>query len=407
MLPARPRILYLVPGHHFLPTAGPSRNALSVARALARRAEVTLAFRTLAAPVVDEPFTLLALDPGARLPAGPRDDAATRDLPPAELLRYLLQLRRFARSTLARFDLVLEKSWLFSGSFARSALARGRLGAAVENFVPALDRHARGWSKRLRLWAAERVVRNNLHRLPLVIAETEALRRAMVARWGLRAERIVVVPLGIDRTLFHPRPQEPARRTLGLSPEPTILLYVGVLDATHDLWPLLEAMAACSGRLPAALELHVVGDGERRTAYEFFVHRHGLPVRFHGRVPHEEVPLWIAAADLCLAPYDPRVFAGGELGYATMKIPEYLAVGRPVAAVASARARQLLRPGETGFLLDNRSRDWQALLADFPGRERLRVMAEAAAATPLPSWEDTAEGYLEACARLGRERGKA
>jgi len=407
MAPYRLRVLYLVPGHHLLPSAGPSRNALNLARGLSRFAEVTLAFRRILERPAEEPCPLLELDPACPLPDRPRDDAATRGIGALALCAYLRRLDAFAACHFAAFDLVLEKSWLFSGRLALRAQRQGALGVAVENFLPDPRRHGRGLLKRLRLALAARSMGHNLRRLPLVIAETETLKRALVARFGLAPERVAVVPLGIDRRLFRPRPKQEARAALGLAPAARILLYVGVLDRTHDLMPLFEALSALRGRLPEGLVLHLLGDGEREAHYRAYAAEHRLPVRFHGRVPHERVPLWIAAADLCLAPYDPAVFAGGELAYATMKIPEYLAVGRPVAAVASGRARELVRDGINGFLIPPTAAAWRRLLADFPPPARLEAMAAAAARTPLWDWEDTARAYLDACLKVRTPVGRS
>lgn len=399
----RLRILYLVPGHHLLPTAGPSRNALSLTRALAALpgVEVTLAFRRVLDPSAASDLAVLELDPHGPLPAEPCDDAAMRGIDPVEAFRYLRALDRFARERLGDFDLVLEKGWLFSGWLAQRALRAGRVGVAIENFVPDPARYAKeGPGKRLRLGLGFRLARRNLRRLPLVVAETEALARGLVAAYGLDPQRVAVVDLGLDRALFRPRPRNPARARLGIAPEVTMLLYVGVLDATHDLWPVLRALAAVGAQGPGGPELHVVGEGVRRAAYEAFVGERGLPVRFHGRRPHGEVPQWIAAADLCLAPYDVSVFVNGELGYSTLKVREYLACGRPVATVASGVLRELVRPGESGFLLDREEDAWRDLLARLPERAVLARMGAAAARTPLGGWEDTARGYLDHCLPL-------
>ncbi len=167
-----------------------------------------------------------------------------------------------------------------------------------------------------------------------------------------------------------------------------ILIYVGVLDFTHDLDSAIRALGTCPR---ASIELHVVGDGRRREEYartaKESVHRSSSM----GASPHEQVPPYITAADLCLAPYDPSAFASGELGYATMKIPEYLSVGRPVVSVPSGRIRivdpYMERPASCS---QTRSPNWTAFLADLPSRERLHDMGKAAAGSKLPSWDDTA-----------------
>ena len=231
---------------------------------------------------------------------------------------------------------------------------------------------------------------------PLIIAETAELKRGIARHWRVPEDRIAVVGLGVDRTLFAPRDQLRAREALGIAPDRLVLLYVGVVDGTHDLGPVLGALA---GLQAPTLELHVVGDGGRRALHERAARAANLQATFHGRVAHERVPDYIAAADLCLAPYDPSAFRNGELGYSTMKVPEYLSAGRPVATVASGRLTQLIADGETGFLVANTAEDWRRLLRRLPGRARLQAMGEAAARIELMSWDQTASGYLELCER--------
>jgi glycosyltransferase involved in cell wall biosynthesis len=68
-----------------------------------------------------------------------------------------------------------------------------------------------------------------------------------------------------------------------------------------------------------------------------------------------------------------------------------------VVSVPSGRVRTLVRDGTTGFLFENDVVHWTAFLADLPSRERLHEMGHAAAASKLPSWDDTAEAYLALC----------
>ncbi len=391
--PGRLSVCYVVPGHDLMSSIGPSRNVLNLARALESWADVTVAFRRVADDRIPEDVRVLELQPGGA--AAVTDDAATRGLGYGEFWRYLRDLRRFAAGPLASFDIVLEKSWLLSGYLSSLCRARGQLGVPIENIVPNPGYAARGrWMKRLRLQAGRWIAGRCLRGAPLVIAETEFLKREISQYWGVEADRIAVVDLGVDRTLFRPHDQAECRKMLAMPADRMILLYVGVLDQTHDLAPLLRELA---GAETSDLELHIVGDGVRRQEYEDLALGSRGRVVFHGRVAHQDVPRYIAAADLCLAPYDPRAFSSGELGYSTMKIPEYLSVGRPVVSVPSGRILSLLVPGQTGFLFDNTGVHWHAFLTRLPSRERLRQMGEAAERTRLQSWEDTARRYFELC----------
>jgi glycosyltransferase involved in cell wall biosynthesis len=390
-------VCYVAPGQSLLSTGGPTRNVLSLARALARHADVAVAFRNIIDERAPADLRVLEIQPDARRDAASVDDAAMRGLGYREFLAYLRDLRRFAHAELSAFDVVLEKSWLLSGYVATLCRRQGRLGVPVENFVPnPAQNSANSLAKRWRIEVGQRIAGYHLRRAPLIIAETQHLKRSMVRHWRVREERIAVVGLGVDRSLFTPQDQSAARRQLGIPPDQLVLVYVGVVDATHDLGPLLAGLAQL--RDPA-IAVHVVGDGILRARHETAARTGKVNAVFHGPVAHERVPLYIAAADLCLAPYDPTAFSFGELGYSSLKVPEYLSAGRPVVTVPSGRLPDLVRHGETGFLLANRPEAWVRLLRDRPSRERLRAMGEAAARVQLTSWSDTAEGYLEHCER--------
>ncbi|HMR30228.1 MAG TPA: glycosyltransferase [Geminicoccaceae bacterium] len=405
MTDRRLRILYLVAGHGLMDGVGPSRNVLSLSRALRPYADVTLAFRYLLDPHAPADLPLIEIDPGSR-PASSLDDSAMRGMSLGGFAGYLCRLRRLAVEAAGRYDVILEKSWLLSGHLSAVAAKAGGAGIPVENVVPSSARHeAAGLLKRLRVEAGRVLAGRALRQAPLVIAETDQLKTDIARVWGVEEGRIVVVGLGLDRGIFRPMPQDEARGRLGLPSDRCILLYVGTLDETHDLEAAVRAVAARDGD---DLELHVVGDGPRRAEYEAIAAAGGGRIVFHGRLAHALVPVWIAAADLCLAPYSAKAFASGALGYSTMKIPEYLGVGRAVASVPSGRVRQIVTDGETGFLFDNTIARWQSFLDGRPDRARLAAMGEKAAAGPLPSWDDTARGYLAACERVlaGRGRGR-
>jgi len=388
-------VCYLAPGHSLLSTVGPTRNVLSLARALARHADVTVAFRNVLDERVPADLRVLQVQPGTRRAVAIVDDAAMRGLGYQDFFNYVRDLRRFVTGALPPFDVVLEKSWLLSGYLSSLCRRQGRLGVPVENFVPnPAQNAANSLAKRWRIEIGQRIAGYHLRRAPLIIAETQHLKRSIVRHWRVHEDRIAVVGLGVDRALFAPRDQAEARRQLDIAQGALVLVYSGVVDATHDLGPLLEAVARV--RVPG-IEVHVVGDGALRAKHEKAARLDGVNVVFHGRVAHERVPIYIAAADLCLAPYDPSAFSLGELGYSSLKVPEYLSAGRAVVTVPSGRLPDLVRDGETGFLVANKREAWVRFLQGCPSRERLRAMGEAAARLPLMSWDDTAAAYLELC----------
>jgi glycosyltransferase involved in cell wall biosynthesis len=190
-----------------------------------------------------------------------------------------------------------------------------------------------------------------------------------------------------------------------MSSQATILLYAGVLDATHDLLPAIEAVGTVSA---PTLQLHIVGDGVRRQLYESLARTSRSNVFFHGRVPHAVVPQYIAAADLCLAPYDPAAFPNGQVAYATLKIPEYMASARPVVSVPSGHVHKLIQHSISGFLFPHDTAHWVDFLRHCPPRQQLKQMGTvAASATSVQSWEEVAQAYLTLCQQVVTHTAKA
>jgi glycosyltransferase involved in cell wall biosynthesis len=394
-------ICYVVPGHHLLPSAGPTRNVLSLAEALSKDADVTVAFRRIAQPVLPRGYDVVAIEPDQSTWHHVQDDAAIRGIGLREFIAYVAALRRFTDTYLPRYDIVLEKSWLLSGYVVARCRGRGVPGIIVENIVRVWNeplRNHRDLSRYARYQFAQALVGRYLRRSARIIAETEELRATLVQRWRLAHERVKAIGLGVDHTLFHPADQAKARRELGISSEAMVLLYVGVLDQTHDLTPVLEAFQQVPD---PALALHIVGDGMLRARFEAMAHTSRKRVVFHGRVPHTLIPQYIAAADACLAPYDLTEFPGGQVAYSTLKIPEYLACGRPVVSVPSGHITALIEEGVSGFLFDNTARNWKNFLSACPSRQQLRKMgALATHVVNSVSWETTARAYLEVCQQV-------
>jgi glycosyltransferase involved in cell wall biosynthesis len=375
---------------------------LSLAEALSEWADVTVAFRRVLEPVAAAPYRIVELQSTAVPRMDRVDDAAVSDIALADFPAYLDALGRFVKGHASDYDVMLEKSWLLSGYLVARCRRVGVPGVVVENVV-------RTWAegpvtpRRFGLYARHRVAQavtgHYLRRAAVIIAETEELREALTTRWRIDRQRIEVVGLGVDRRLFRPSDQADARRVLGLKADAMILLYAGTVDAIHDLTPLLDAFVRVAA---PSLELHVVGDGRRRAHCADRARSSGSRVRFHGRVPHGDMPRYIAAADVCLAPYDVARFPDGHVAYSTLKIPEYLACARPVISVPSGQVRRLVTHGVTGFLLPNEIGAWVELLASLPSRHRLTEMGQAAmhsVATTM-TWEQTAAEYLRICKRV-------
>jgi len=393
-------ICYAAPGQNLLPSAGPTRNVLNVANALSQWADVTVAFRSVWETVNADKYKVIAIEPHPVMSINRKDDNATRGFYPLQHLSYCRTLRSFSQQA-SSYDVVLEKGWRLSGYLLDGFRRRGIPGILLENDVRLWSEpltNIRAMAKYILHSTAHRVASRCSRRASAVIAETAELKTMLVEHRRLRPEQIEVVGLGVDHTLFCPMVQRSARESLQLCPDAILLLYVGGMDEYHDLEPVIEAMGAVKQPL---VELHVVGDGEYRERCEAKARRDKVSARFHGHVPHSKLPQYIGAADLCIAPYRTSACHNGIIPFSTLKIPEYMACGRPVVSVPSGSIERLIEHGVSGFLFSNEVSAWTSFLKTLPSREQLGQMGAAAAqAVDSVSWEKTAMRYLQVCERL-------
>jgi glycosyltransferase involved in cell wall biosynthesis len=139
-----------------------------------------------------------------------------------------------------------------------------------------------------------------------------------LVEWGVRPERVTVIPNGIDTgaLAFDAGLRDRTRAGLGLWPSERVVGAVGRLDAGKRFDVLLRAMAG----LDATLLL--VGAGPERAALEALAARLGLAdrVRFAGEVA--DVRPLLCAMDVLAAPSAEETFG--------LAVLEALACGLPV-----------------------------------------------------------------------------
>jgi glycosyltransferase involved in cell wall biosynthesis len=186
---------------------------------------------------------------------------------------------------------------------------------------------------------AKRLERRAFELANLVVTVSTPLARQVRA---LADARVVVMPNGADPERFDPARADRARMRskLGVG-DHLVIGWMGILRAWHGLDLLLDAMTA----VPEAVLL-VIGDGPERSWVEQRAEALNLRGRLviTGRVPHAEMPHYIAAMDIA-------VVADERTGIASpMKLIEYMASGRAVVAPQLENIADVLVNGRTGLL---------------------------------------------------------
>ena len=183
------------------------------------------------------------------------------------------------------------------------------------------------------------------------------------SRWlaGRLAERIPaaepkieIADCGVDLEAFTPRASAAARRELGWEGDGPAFLCTGSLIERKNVVRLADAFAALGrGRLA------FVGDGPLRSEIEAREN-----VRVTGRIPHADVPRWIAACDVLCQPSLAEPFGQAAL--------EAMAMERSVVATSVGGPPEFVTR-EAGVLVDP---------LDVAG---LAAALESAAALPSPN----------------------
>jgi glycosyltransferase involved in cell wall biosynthesis len=207
-----------------------------------------------------------------------------------------------------------------------------------------------------------RATRLAVRRSSAVIVVSEWLRDRLVAVVPEAEPSATVIDCGVDVDRFAPSNAEAARERVGWEVEGTAFLCLGTLSERKNVLRLARAFERRGGG-----SLAFVGDGPLREALA------GRPgVRLVGRVPHDEVPDWVAASDVVCQPSLAEPF-----GLATL---EAMASARSVVATAVGGPPEFV-PREAGVLVDPTDDD--ALLAALETASSLPRPNEAARASAL------------------------
>lgn len=207
-----------------------------------------------------------------------------------------------------------------------------------------------------------------------MLAVSAAMKQSMV-QVGLPEEAIRVHYTGVDIARFRPVDRAEAKRRLGLSGP--LIVTAGALIARKGQALAIEALA----QIPGA-SLILVGDGPDRARLEALAEERGLAgrVRFLGRRPHEELPFFLAAADVSLQPSESE-------GLANVWV-EAMACGTSVVTTDVGGAREAIDRPEAGRLVPREPAALAAAVRDLL-RAPPPVDAVTAAAARF-SWERNA-----------------
>jgi D-inositol-3-phosphate glycosyltransferase len=199
-------------------------------------------------------------------------------------------------------------------------------------------------SKRLEV---ERRVLETAERIVATSPQEKEHMRSDVSTKG----NIDIIPCGTDIHRFGSIDSKSAREQLGISQESKVVFYVGRFDERKGIETLVRAVAQLQLRGKEDIKLIIGGgsrpgqsDGIERDRIEAIVRELGMSdfTSFPGRLGDVDLPIYYAAADVCVVPshYEP---------FGLVAI-EAMASGTPVVASDVGGLQFTVVPEETGLL---------------------------------------------------------
>ncbi len=174
--------------------------------------------------------------------------------------------------------------------------------------------------------------------------------KVLAMRRGADAKKISLVPVGADLDLFHAEEKEAqaVRKKYNIDDE-LLILYHGQLHSCQYVKLFLKAAKIISEDPNARrMKFMVLGDGSELERLKKFSEtlELGENIIFAGSAPHSEVPTYIAAADICVAPFEDNEITQCK---SPLKIVEYLASGKAIVASDIGEVRNML--GDAGIIV--------------------------------------------------------
>jgi UDP-glucose:(heptosyl)LPS alpha-1,3-glucosyltransferase len=207
------------------------------------------------------------------------------------------------------------------------------------------------------------------------------------------AEKVSVIPPGVDTDWFHPsvvlqkREEERARQEIPANE--TVILFVGSEFKRKGLDTVIPLISPGS-------RLVVVGKGERLGSYESLARRSGTLERVHFKGHSDDIRRYYAASDVVVLPSRSEAFG--------MSVLEGMACGLPVVTSANTGVASLIHDGRDGFVFRG-VEELSKLLERLSDPElRTRIGIEARNKAERYSWNRTAEQYEELYYRVAEQR---
>jgi len=191
----------------------------------------------------------------------------------------------------------------------------------------------------------EQQLANYMQKCQHIVVPSESIKEMVESVYGIQ-ERVTVIPTGIDLKPYRGVNGRSVRQARNWTDDKKIIISVGRLVGEKNFDTLIKAFAIVAKKHDDVI-LALIGDGPDQHELEKLALKEGVSnrVEFVGRVPFEEMPNHLKAADF---------FAFASItetqGLVTL---EAMAADLPVIAVDATGTSDIVEDGKDGILTEN------------------------------------------------------
>ncbi|MFQ5484573.1 MAG: glycosyltransferase family 4 protein, partial [Desulfobacterales bacterium] len=213
------------------------------------------------------------------------------------------------------------------------------------------------------------------------------------------AEKLQVISNGADLDRFNPQIDKQRVIKKHKLQGSVVVGFVGSFHYWHGVENLTKLIEGTLASQPNSRFLMVGEGGPMKPRLEAFIRDKGLQDRviLTGHISHDQVPEYISAMDIVLAPYPKLDF----FYYSPVKVYEYLACGKPVVTTKIGQISQVIQDKKNGFLCEpDDVNGMQERISELAASPSLRVIiGEAAYQTIVEqhSWKKKAKQLSDIC----------
>lgn len=161
-----------------------------------------------------------------------------------------------------------------------------------------------------------------------IIAITHGIKAGLVNLYEISSEKIVVIENGANTDLFKPMEEGQMKEILNLDSNTDYVCFVGSLVSWQGVEYLIRSASLIIKKYHNVKFL-IVGNGPMKTELMRIAEEAGVFSKFLfvGEVQYADVPKYINACKVCVAPKKAL-----SSGFSPLKLYEYMACGKPVVA---------------------------------------------------------------------------